>query len=65
MRAKDEILRDAKTDIANQKASYPMSYWLRYRELEVLIDIRDILAAHIKTPLAISKAMAKNNLNAL
>lgn len=43
MRKKDEILRNAKTDIANSKASFPTSYWLRYRELEVLIDIRDAL----------------------
>ena len=42
MRTKNEILRNAKTDIANSKASFPTSYWLRYRELEVLIDIRDI-----------------------
>lgn len=45
MRTKDEILRNAKTDIANSKASFPTSYWLRYRELEVLIDIRNILSA--------------------
>ena len=43
MRTKDEILRNAKTDIVNSKASFPTSYWLRYRELEVLCDIRDIL----------------------
>ena len=43
MRTKDEILRNAKTDIKNSKASFPTSYWLRYRELEVLIDIRDEL----------------------
>jgi hypothetical protein len=43
MRTKDEILRSAKTDINNSKASFPVSYWLRLRELEVLIDIRDIL----------------------
>lgn len=42
MRTKEEILRNAKTDIINSKASFPTSYWLRYRELEVLIDIRDI-----------------------
>ena len=43
MRTKNEILRNAKTDIVNSKASFPTSYWLRYRELEVLIDIRDML----------------------
>ena len=43
MRTKDEILRSAKTDINNSKASFPVSYWLRLRELEVLIDIRDEL----------------------
>lgn len=43
MRTKVEILRNAKTDIVNSKASFPTSYWLRYRELEVLCDIRDIL----------------------
>jgi len=43
MRTKDEILRNSLTDINNSKASFPTSHWLRYRELEVLIDIRDTL----------------------
>ena len=47
MRTKDEILRSAKTDINNSKASFPVSYWLRLRELEVLIDTRDILQYHL------------------
>lgn len=44
MRTKDEILNDAKSDIRNKSGNFPGSFWLRYRELEVQIDIRDIFS---------------------
>jgi len=43
MRTKDEYLTDAKTYMPGKTSNYTKLYGLRYLELEVLIDIRDIL----------------------
>ncbi|GAG59262.1 unnamed protein product [marine sediment metagenome] len=43
MKTKDEILDRCRADIQNPKYSEQAPFWLEYRKIEVLIDIRDIL----------------------
>ena len=43
MRTKDDILHDASQDIINPDYVGKEPYWLEYRKIEVLIDIRDSL----------------------
>jgi len=52
MRLKEQILRDARSDITNEHYIDQAHDWLHVRQIEVLIDIRDILAADMKTAIA-------------
>ena len=61
MRTKDEILECARDDITNPHYGDKAAFWLEYRKIEVLVDIRDILAADMKTSIAISEAMSKKH----
>ena len=47
MRTKDDILDDAMQDIINPVYAGKEPYWLEYRKIEALIDIRDILFSHL------------------
>lgn len=59
MRDKQDILNDVHTNILKAPLEgQPMLLHELYF-IEVVIDIRDILAADMKTALAISKAMSK------
>jgi len=44
MRTADEILKDARDDITNPNYAGKEPFWLEYRKIEVLIDIRDCIA---------------------
>lgn len=57
MRTKDLILDYAMRDITDKTQRSTTAFWLEHHKLEVLIDIRDILAADMQTSMAISKAM--------
>lgn len=57
MRKKEEILRDCREDIQNDKDISYSADWLEYRKIEVLIDIRDQLANSLDTALTIQRAM--------
>jgi len=41
MRTKDEILKGARDDITNPHYGDKAPFWLEYRKIEVLLDIRD------------------------
>lgn len=64
MRTKKDILDDVRGDINDDDHKTDAHLWVQYRYIEVLIDIRDILAADMKTSIEISKAMAKRGQNA-
>ena len=59
MRTKDEILEDRRQNIAHTTTPGNFSNYQGELLLEVLIDIRDILAADMETSMAISKAIGK------
>jgi len=48
MRTKDEILERCRDDIQNPKYNEQTPFWLEYRKIEVLIDIRDALVTDCK-----------------
>lgn len=48
MRTKDEILAAARDDIQNPEYAGKEPYWLEYRKIQILIDIRDILNKELK-----------------
>ena len=43
MREKDDILNDARRDIALPKYKAEAHLWLEFRKIEVLLDIREAL----------------------
>lgn len=43
MRNKDQILRDVRDDIRDLTTHEDSPLWVQYRQIEVLIDIRDRL----------------------
>jgi hypothetical protein len=43
MRTKDVILTEARADITDPNYPGKEPFWLKYLELEVLIDIRDVI----------------------
>ncbi|MBA7630359.1 hypothetical protein ES703_37881 [subsurface metagenome] len=45
MRTKDQILTDCRNDIVDEKYHEDQAHWLVLRQIEVLLDIRDILEA--------------------
>jgi len=59
MRTKEEILTDCNHDILDEQYKTNAHLWVELRKIEVLIDIRDILAADRQTSMAISQAMKK------
>jgi len=44
MRTKDEILESCRKDITEEQYRATKSQWLAVRQIEVLIDIRDIFS---------------------
>jgi len=61
MRTKDNILSDARRDITNQNYRDLAPFWLSVRQIEVLIDIRDILNDSLKTAMALQLSV-KNDI---
>ncbi|MBA7496001.1 hypothetical protein ES702_06598 [subsurface metagenome] len=47
MRTKDEILDSCRNDIVSEAYKDKAAFWLDYRKIEVLIDIRDILNGQV------------------
>jgi len=59
MREKGEILSKVLSNIDKAPVETRPMLYHEYIVVEVLVDIRDILAADMKTSLEISKAMSK------
>lgn len=49
MRTRDEILSQARDDITSKNHKPDIPFWLEYRKIEVLIDIRDIHSRMLDT----------------